>query len=357
MENTYDYESILGELLDAYETLRGSRPDDASDIAIRMRVLAGQLFSLHARISWLEKQVFPESAVGLQLDQLAAMWGLTRKAASFAEGTLCFSRPEAEELPELPLPAGILCAAPGTEGKQFLTIEQATLREGETQACVRARALEAGAAYNVAAETVTLPVSPPQGVSHVTNPSPFSGGADPETDERLRRRLLNALGRMPNGANADTYRERALSYAPVLDASVLPRARGAGTVDVVILTAAETPDAALLAQIQADFSRDREIGTDILVRAATRTRADLSAKVQVAYGYPVTQVAERCEAALRGYLEALPLGSPLLTAHIGEALFHVDGVANYAVLSPAADTLLSADVKLIPGSVSVQSML
>lgn len=357
MDNPYTYQSILKELLDAYESFSGSRPDDASDAGIRMRVLAGQLFSLHARISWMEGQVFPDSAVGGQLDHLAAMWGLARKAASSAEGLLCFSRPEAEELPEIIIPAGVLCAAPGTQGKQFSTIEETRLQDGETQACARARALEPGASSNVTVGMVTLPVNPPQGVTQVSNPSPFDGGADAETDEHLRRRLLGLLGRMPNGVNADTYRERALSYEPVLEASVLPRARGAGTVDVIILTASETPDAALLARIQEDFSREREIGTNVLVRAAVRTQMDLSAKVLVEYGYDAVQVTARCEEVLRGFLETLPLGSQLLTAQIGDRLFHVEGVANYALISPSEDLLLSADVKLIPGTVHVQSML
>lgn len=357
MDNSYSNQAILEELLAAYEALSGARPDDASDAGIRLRVLAGQLFGLHARIGWLERQVFPDTAVGEQLDKLAALWGLARKAASYAEGQLCFSRPEAEELPELELPAGVLCAAPGTQGRQFSTLERAVMPAGQTSVCVRARALEPGASSNVAAGTVTLPVNPPQGVTAVTNPQPFDGGADIESDERLRGRLWDALGRMPNGANAETYREKALSYETVLEASVLPRARGAGTVDVVILTAAETPDAALLTRMQADFSREREIGTDVQVRAAVRTRMDLSARVLVEYGYDPAQVTARCEDALRGFLTALPLGSPLLAARIGEALFHVEGVANYALTSPTADTLLSADVKLYPGVISVQSML
>lgn len=357
MNRTYSDQTILEELLASYEALCGSRPDDASDAGIRLRVLAGQLYSLHARIGWLERQVFPESAVGGQLDKLAALWGLVRKEPSYAEGQLCFSRPEAEELPELELPAGVLCAAPGTQGIQFSTLERTSLSAGETRACVQARALEAGAASNVAAGTVTLPVNPPQGITQVTNPAAFDGGADAETDEHLRRRLLDTLGRMPNGANADTYREKALSYESVLEASVLPRARGAGTVDVVILTAAETPDAALLARMQEDFAREREIGTDVRVRAAVRSRMNLSAKAHVEYGYDPAQVTARCEDVLRGFLTALPLGSPLLTAQVGEALFHVEGVANYTLVSPAADTLLSADVKLIPGVITVQSML
>ena len=356
MNELYTYQRILEELLSAYEDYGGTRKDDASDAGIRMRVLAGQLFALHARITWLESQVFPDSAVGEQLDRLAAMWGIVRKEASCAEGQLCFSRPEAEIMPEIPLPAGVLCAAPGTGGKQFATIKDAVLPAGETQVCTLARALEPGASSNVAAGAVTLPINPPLGVTQVSNPSPFDGGTDTETDAHLRRRLLDRLGKMPNGANADTYREKALSYAAVLEASILPRARGAGTVDVVILTAEEAPQEALLAQMQAAFSQEREIGTDVLVRGAVRKRMNLSAKVLVESGYEPTQVTAQCEASLREFLETLPLGNQLLAAQIGDRLFHVEGVANYVLLSPAEDVLLSADVKLIPGTIQVAPM-
>lgn len=356
MNELYTYQEILETLLTAYESHSGSRPDDAADAGIRMRVLAGQLFALHARISWLEGQVFPDSAVGEQLDQIAAMWGLVRKEASFAQGQLCFARPEAEEMPEILLPADVLCAAPGTGGKQFATIADAVLPAGATQACALARALEPGAASNVAAGTITLPVNPPPGITQVNNPSAFDGGADMETDAHLRRRLLDCLGRMPNGANADTYREKALSYPAVLEASVLPRARGAGTVDVVILTAEQTPQEALLAQMQAAFSQEREIGTDVLVRGAVRKEMNLSAKVRVEPGYQPADVSARCEASLREFLEALPLGSQLLAAQIGDRLFHVEGVENYVLLSPSEDVLLSADVKLTPGTIHVEPM-
>ena len=62
------------------------------------------------------------------------------------------------------------------------------------------------------------------------------------------------------------------------------------------------------------------------------------------------------DSSLREFLEALPLGNQLLAAQIGDRLFHVEGVANYVLLSPAEDVLLSADVKLIPGTIQVAPM-
>ena len=52
----------------------------------------------------------------------------------------------------------------------------------------------------------------PVGVSQVTNPEAFTGGADVEDDEALRARVLETFRRMPNGANAAFYEQEALSF-------------------------------------------------------------------------------------------------------------------------------------------------
>ena len=45
-----------------YEELTGSRPEDASDIAIRLRVLAGQLAGLQQSLDEMFRQAFPPPA-------------------------------------------------------------------------------------------------------------------------------------------------------------------------------------------------------------------------------------------------------------------------------------------------------
>ena len=52
----------------------------------------------------------------------------------------------------------------------------------------------------------------------------------------------------------------------------------------------------------------------------------------------------------------MPLGNKILSAKNVDSLFHEEGLANYVLLSPAEDVLLSADVKLIPGTIQVAPM-
>ncbi|MFQ7061561.1 MAG: hypothetical protein ACLRQY_02295 [[Clostridium] leptum] len=62
------YESILSRMQDQFQELAGFPADDASDIGIRLKVLAGELFSACTNLDWLKRQVFPQTAQGIQLD-------------------------------------------------------------------------------------------------------------------------------------------------------------------------------------------------------------------------------------------------------------------------------------------------
>lgn len=81
---------------------------------------------------------------------------------------------------------------------------------------------------------------------------------------------LAPSGRLPNGANAAFYEQGALSFDQVAAASVLPRSRGRGTVDVVAATLEGMPDEELLGQLTDYFQQRREIAVD--VRCGPRRR-------------------------------------------------------------------------------------
>lgn len=75
---------------DKFSELAGYSPDDASDIGIRIRVLAGEIYSIQSAVDWLKRQSFAQTATGSQLEMLAAERGLSRKQAVAAAGTLTF---------------------------------------------------------------------------------------------------------------------------------------------------------------------------------------------------------------------------------------------------------------------------
>ena len=328
----------------AYEEKSGFAPADASDLGLRLSVLAAQLESLDSALAVAEDGAFPQTASGKSLDLLAQGRGLERRAALPAGGHLRFARttPATEDIP---VPAGTLCAGAGA--LRFKTTQDATLEQGETEVLVPAVALQAGPEGNVPAGAVRVLLSSLPGVVSVGNPAPFAGGAQQECDERLRERLLTFMADPPGSFNAAFYRETALWFEGVASVQVLPMHRGTGTVDVII-SALPGFDAGVLAeQLQAKLSQSREIGTDVLVEAADIQPVELACIVRVARGHDAVQVLAACERALGGVMATLQVGQGLPVAKLGAALISLHGVENARLIAPGAD------VPALPGRLLV----
>lgn len=91
------------------------------------------------------------------------------------------------------IPKGTMVYAPSiTDVIVFETLVEATLPIGETSVLVNSMAQEAGLKGNVDAFTVTVLPKAPAGIDKITNPLPFVGGTDPESDDALRIRYLTA---------------------------------------------------------------------------------------------------------------------------------------------------------------------
>ena len=86
------FEQILQRMEAEYEEKSGGKVEDVSEVGLRLRVLAGELHRLGASLDWLERQAFPQTATGAQLDLHGAQRGVARRAASHATGTVSFSR-------------------------------------------------------------------------------------------------------------------------------------------------------------------------------------------------------------------------------------------------------------------------
>ena len=241
-----ELEEIYQEMLDCFAQRTGLEAAESCDLAVRFYAVAAQVYALYAQADWVLRQCFPQTAAGSCLDSHAQLRGLSRKQATAAEGSIRFSVARAADT-DRPIPAGTVCMTPGLI--RFETAQAAVLEAGASWVDVPARALTPGSAGNVPAGAVTAMAAAPVGIAACTNPAPFAGGGDEEGDEGLRQRVLSTFRRLPNGANAAFYEQGALSFDQVAAASVLPRSRGRGTVDVVAATLEGMPDEELLGQL------------------------------------------------------------------------------------------------------------
>lgn len=346
------YEQILERMNSKFSELAGFSPDSASDIGIRLKVLAGEIFSAYTNIDWLEKQMFPQTASGEQLELHAIQRGIKRRPAEKAQGKIKFCRYNPAAL-DLRIPAGTVCSTPGVDGIRFVTTTEDFLPGGETQVYVSAQAEKGGEASNTAANTITVMINPPPGITFVGNDLPFIGGTDGESDESLRDRLIDSYKNASNGTNSAFYHDFVSKYEEIDSVSVIPREQGVGSVSIYVSSKSNSPSEELMEQIREDISGVKEINVDVILAPPEFVRVDVNVQVMVKDGYSFEDVQASCLHALMQYFDALEIGEPYLLAAVGDVLFHTDGVQNYKFKSGALDKYMTASQKAIAGTINI----
>lgn len=347
-------DEIYEQMLSCFGEQTGLEPKEGTDLSARLYALAAQVYSLYVQADWVTRQAFPQTAEGEYLDRHAQLRGLERKAAVAARGTVRFTAGEAWET-QREIPEGTVCMTAGLI--RFETTQAGVLSPGELTADVPVRALEAGTAGNVAAGAIVSMAVAPMGISSCTNPEPCAGGADGEGDEQLRERILDTFRRLPNGANAAFYEQEALSFDQVAAATVIPRPRGVGSVDVVVSTLAGIPDQQLLTELQDYFEQRREIAVDVQVRAPQTRTVDVTVQVAAQGGWDAAQARANVKAALESWFDGKLLGQDVLLARLGSLIYQCEGVENYAIISPTADVAMGEDELPQLGTLSVEAMV
>lgn len=350
----------MREITEIYEALRaefaeraGFVPSDGCDSAVRLYALAAELQALELRCERMLAESFPQTAQGEYLDYHAAMRGLTRLGAQCAEGTLRFAA-EGAAAENYPIPRATVCMT--AEGVRFETTEDAVIAAGETWADVPARAVDAGASGNAVAGTVTVLSSLPTGVVRCTNPVAFSGGCDAEADEALRARILASFRRLPNGANAAYYEQEAMSLAGVAAAKAIGRARGIGTVDVVVSAPTGAPSEELLETVERVLAEKRELAVDVEVLAPTEVAVSVTAALRPAEGYGFDEVKANAEAALAAFFNGSLLGRSVSAAGVLTLLYTTEGVANVHMSAPTEDVAAADDALPVLGTVTLTEL-
>lgn len=212
------YNEILDSMKTAFQAEKGETVKELSDLELRFKAVASEIYSVCAYGDYVLKQGFPQTATGEYLERHAALRGITRKTASRATGLLTFSLAEALDK-NVVVPAGTVCSVYGKPFIQFATDDSVEIEAGALSAEVTATALETGYDHNAGAGTVTVMVNPPDYVYSVTNNLPFKGGWDAESDEALRERVISSYGSLRNRVSEASLREIVLSLDEVTDAN------------------------------------------------------------------------------------------------------------------------------------------
>lgn len=347
------YDEILKNMFDRFEEKTGSRPDKASDIGIRMEVLAGEIFSAQTELSWLKNQMFPHTAVGEYLDLHAKERELQRKSGTRASGEITFYLPELLSY-DVEIPKGTVCASTGENSARFQTTEDVVIKSGRLATNAPIEALEEGENGNAAEQEITVLVTPVAGIDHILNDYRLENGSDTESDESLRKRVLDSFVNIPNGTNKAFYIKSALEVDGVTAAGVVPRNRGIGTVDVFIMTVDGNPSDAMIKKVKNHLDSLREINVDIEVKPLVRSVINVYVYITIKNGYEFSAVRQGCAVAVNEYFSTLGAGENVYLSDIGEYIQHVDGVKNYSFEGHFTDdTEISDYAVAVPGSISI----
>jgi uncharacterized phage protein gp47/JayE len=346
------YDDILKTMHTEFLELAGYNADDASDIGIRLKVLAAQLFALYSKCDFLRGQMFPQTATGEYLTMHGQTRGINRKEAAKSTGQITLGRENAANF-QIEIPAGVICSVDDNEEISFITTESAVLLPGRTTVTINAEAVNGGSNGNISAGAVTAVINPPQGITYCSNDAAFSGGTNGESDDSLRERLLQSFYTISNSTNSAYYYQKAMEVRGVASAHVNPRVRGRGTVDVTIASPEGIASAALIKEVSDMFETEKEINVDVLVRSATVRTQNITFQVRVSPGYSDTVVFENIRNAILGYMQGLMINERATVSKLYNSVYGFEGVENVRITVPTLDVVPNSGQVIRVGSITI----
>lgn len=350
MEN---YSDIYERMKKKYEQVSGSEFDEASDIAIRMKVLAGEIYNAQVNADWLKRQMFVTTASGEYLDYFASQRGLERKQATKAQGELTFfiSAPKDHDIV---IPIGSVVATNDSEPLRYRTTETEVIRAGNTLVSVYAEAEKPGKNWNIEIGYAVVAVSVPSEIEYVRNREAFVGGTDAESDNELRERIKSTFVSPSNGTNAAYYESLALSVEGISKAGVVPKLRGIGTVNVYVYGDGKDASSTAIANAQSLISKNRELNVDVKVYAAQVYKYNLDITVKAKSGFQSSVVKQKCGQAFTDYINSLPIGGKLYLSGIGKYIMDTGCVENYEFNTSMSNDEISGTQCFGVGSMDIE---
>ena len=347
------YSEIEKRMFEKYKELTGCDCHDASDISIRIKLLAGELFNLQSSVEWIKNQIFPQTATKEQLDYHAEMRGLSRKKPTNASGVLRFSLTEAGSV-RMVIPAHTTCSTAGKNPVYFVTDTEAVIDAGSLSTTVNATAVESGSTGNAAANYITVITKSINSFLRVTNPSAFIGGSDIESDDSLRKRILDDIKTPSTGTNKAYYKRLAESVDGVFSASVAPRVRGNGTINIYIAGQGTTLNSSHVTQVQELINSQRELNVDVLVESAKTARVGVSFYLAAKGGYDYNKVKQDVLNNILAYYSTLQVGEGLFASKLGNAIAKTDGVDSFLfTVDSSCNYAPNASQLIIPGNINI----
>lgn len=240
-----------------------------NNVSVSAKVFAGAIWELFGRLAWIDRQRFAATADGNELERHGLEYGIGRLPAAFASGYV-----EVPCVTPYSVPVGEVFTR--SDGAQFTatsavgTLVSAVVGDPATL-LVPVLANVAGKAGNtIAGSPVSTGLTGLTGAVYVSEDG-VGGGADIETDDSLRERILFRKRQPPMGGAEYDYVSWARTIPGVTRVFVSGNAFGRGTVGVWIMTDDTTPfgipTAGDVAAVQAYLDTVKPVTATVVVQA------------------------------------------------------------------------------------------
>lgn len=312
-------------------------------VGVIARVLAGGLWGLYGYQEWLDRQKWPDLSEAEFLDGHGARWGVARKAAQAASGTVRLTGVNGTVVPANTV-------VQRADGVQYKTNALGTIALGE--ALIAVTAVVAGQAGNALAGVGLTLTTPIAGVNSAgTAHTAMTLGSDVEGDDAYRARILLRIREVPHSGAAHDYEAWALEVPGVTRAWVYPLEGGPGTVTVRFARdddASIIPDAPEVAAVQAYINARRPVTAAVTVVAPAAQAINFTMHLVPDTADIRAAIQEELTDLLRRPEENVPGGTVLIT-HIREAISTAVGENDHVLIAPVANVVLPANTLAVPG--------
>lgn len=314
-------------------------------LAVLAKVYAGAVHLLHGHLEYVSEQVFPDTAIASNLERWSSIWGVARVPAAYADGNVTATGTNGTVIPS----GTRLIRADDVE---YETTAEATVALGTATLAVRA--VVAGVDGNADAAVQLTLVTPIAGVNSVAvvASGDLTGGADEETDDSLRDRLLLRIQQPALGGAISDYERWAREVAGVTRVWAFEEYLGEGTVGVTFVRDNDAdiiPEAGEVQDVQDYIDAVRPVTAHVTVFAPTEDPIDLNISL--------TPNTEAVKAAVEAqlidliYRDGYP-GSTILLSRINEAISIAAGESDHVLTVPSANHVSGAGELPVLGTIT-----
>lgn len=300
---------------------------------------------LQKALQGILKLAFPQTSYGIYLEYLGESKGIFKNPPTESTGAIKV-KGKSGTLIEI----GKIAGTPSTDTKPSIEFEftETKVIDDTGIISVNAKCLTEGIIGNALPNTITILITPINGVESVTNEEGFQGGTDIEDEEHFRERVVEAeQEEQLSGADTD-YIRWAKEVSGVGYAYVISEWNGANTVKVLVLDKNGQPATQELIDAVQNYiapivpkGQNRggkaPIGAIVTIATASILNIDIQANFTFEEGYDSVDVLSTLSDNIREYLSQIRMGGVVIYKAIdtitGSMILNKEGIKDYSDLT------------------------